>query len=154
VTAWTLPHGQTKDEHIVFVPLGAFHACDNRVLHLSCLRTIIAVNDPVSIPSAPYLTPKICADLPPKADEAHVMLCLQTPDSLGMLIWKEDNEQGFRYLFPVEADSLPLPSSSRIDDRKTVAMSGFYPPRSAKSDAKRGTNGNFGNFVCNMVQHA
>lgn len=68
------------------------------------------------------------------------------------------NEEGFSYVFPSEAKSLPLPSS-RIVDRKPVAMSGFYPPRSAENDAIRGKDSNFGNFLwqyasTRMIKHS
>ena len=143
-TAGLSPEPHSTAASIALVPLDPFHACDNRVLHLSCLHTIIMEDHAGSIPSAPELVPNVCSDLPRKANEAHVILCLQTPDSLGVLIRK--NKEGFSYLFPSETKSLPLPSF-RIVDRKTVAMSGFYPPRSPENDVIRGRDDNAGNFL-------
>jgi Polysaccharide pyruvyl transferase len=155
---------------IVAVPLEPYNACGDRILHVSCLKTIIidGAVDIVSsiVPTVSSLYPQLCEDLVQQTtddpsssrkqlDEAHCMLCLQVEGTVSALAQATKMKDEIkRYLLPTEASRVAaaiVPAGGvithRIVDRKTIQMRQTYLPFSIEHNRQRQYESNFGNLI-------
>jgi hypothetical protein len=150
---------------MVAVPLEAYNACDDHILHVSCLRTIIvngAANDASPlVPVVTSLYPSVCDDLGQQMrdtgkwqlEEAHCMLCLQADGVVSVLVESTPlNDRISRYLLPAEAARVaaaivPSGVSHRIVDRKTIVITQWYKPWSWDNNYQRSVDSNLGNMI-------
>ena len=180
-------HVIEANDNLAVVPLSPFHACDNRIQQLTCLQTIlledyydnnaqVQTTMKLPVPIRTNLVQAVCNDLP-VASRAHVMVCLQTHNFLGVLVHdttttttpnkKESDSittQKIQFVYPAEAQPLvkswnddnnannkSATTSSRptfrLIPRKVVPMSNIYLPRAEKPDKDRAADNNAGNFL-------
>jgi len=149
-------------DNIVMIPLEAYNTCGDRILHMSCLRTIVATES--ALPVAPNLYPQLCDDIMAsvklegskwQVEDAHCMLCLQVNGIVGALVeMSSDTEKIRRYLLPSESQGIAHALShaivQRVVDRKTIVLRQWYPPYSSKNNGDREwreRRSNCGNFL-------
>jgi drug/metabolite transporter (DMT)-like permease len=150
---------------LVAVPLEPYNACNDHILHVSCLKTIV-VNGAVNVasplvPVVSSLYPQVCDDLEQQThdatkwqlEEAHCMLCLQANGVVSVLVESTPlKDRISRYLLPAEASRVaativPGGVSHRIVDRKTIVITQWYKPWSWDNNYQRGVDSNRGNMI-------
>ena len=154
---------------LAFVPLDPYNACNDKILHLSCLRTIIS-DGSGPVVEAPHLLEEVCRSLlkenaDQQVESAHCGLCLQVQNTVGALVSLTEDDSPAKeevlstYLLPSDSQAVVnkilyaeirffgSEISVRVVDRVAIAMHGLYPPKSEAAGLFRRKDANVGNFM-------
>ena len=148
-----------KSKTLAYIPLRPFNACNDRIKHLSCKKTVIASSSgPIRL--KPNIEDNVCEHMLANSssnnlEEANIMICLQVNNTVGGVVellkdssWTEPDN--VRFLKGSEIDeviSAVDDKNVKIVDRVVAIIHSGYTPRSKKSSQARAKNNNRGNFI-------
>ena len=154
-----------EETRFAYVPITAYNACNDRIKHLSCMKTVVTASVKTIVP-LPQLTETVCnlivGEEVQEVENMHVDVCLQVGTSettVGAAVRMIEKEifpcaEIVSFLRETEIEQmLPYFDTSgdfRIVDRSVAVTTSVYAPKSVANNKIRDKNDNKGNMIWNF----